>query len=384
VTLTTNASRAANRVLNGLGLQVVRAATIQRLVAAEGAANSRIAAADSRLAAAERAADDFRRSVEDRAEAELRRNSNAHAFRLTPQPGEPTEAVPRAYLDTLLRESLALRDQSGEIARLRRELAAATAGAAGTAGPARGAPGAAEGELYTPVFDYDGLRNDPGIIHNHDFMRNPRFVRAYQRGVAAAGVDYKYFWRAHVALWCASVALSLEGDFVECGVWKGLLSTTIMAYFDWSAVGRKFFLFDTFRGVDERQLTEEEIVKGTIAHFREMYKEDLYDGVVKNFAEFRNVEIVKGSVPETLSTVSIDKVSYLSIDMNNATPEIAAANHFWDRLAPGAPILLDDYGFVNYEVQKRAFDAWAVERGIQILALPTGQGLMIKPGGAKR
>ena len=65
--------------------------------------------------------------------------------------------------------------------------------------------------------------------------------------------------------------------------------------------------------------------------------------------------------------------------MNNATPEIAAVNHFWDKLQPGAPVLLDDYGFVRYEVQKQAFDAWAAEHGVEILALPTGQGLIIKP-----
>lgn len=344
MTLTTYGKILANRLLNEFGLQLVRKSTLDQ------------------LAATDTGNDDFRR------------NTGAHNFRLAMKDGEPTETVPRSYLNTLLRESLALRDKAGEIARLRRELAAAT--------PLRSSDrqSATGGELYCPVYEFDGLRNDPGIIHNHDFMRDPRFVRAYKRAVSAAGIDQKYYWRAHVAIWCASLALSLEGDFVECGVWKGLLSTTIMSYFDWSTVGRIFFLFDTFQGVDERQLTNEEIDKGNIAYFREMYKEDLYEGVVKNFSEFKNVEIVRGSVPETLPTADIGKVAYLSIDMNNSAPEIAAATYFWDRLAPGAPILLDDYGFVNYEVQKRAFDAWAAERGIQILALPTGQGLMIKPG----
>ncbi len=67
--------------------------------------------------------------------------------------------------------------------------------------------------------------------------------------------------------------------------------------------------------------------------------------------------------------------------MNNAALEIAAINYFWDRLVPGAPIVLDDYGFVTYEAQKKAFDQWATEHDINILGLPTGQGLMIKPRG---
>jgi Macrocin-O-methyltransferase (TylF) len=346
---------AVNRLLNVLGIQVVRSQTLKELTAR------------SKELAVEPALDN----------GSFGRNAAAHSFRASLQEGVQTETVPSSYLATLQRESLALRDISGELARLKRELEIARAGqTTKTKGD--------DEVLYTPIFDYDGLRNDPGIIHNHDFMRNPRFVRAYKRAVAGAGIDQKYYWRAHVAIWCASVGRALEGDFVECGVWKGLLSTTIMSYFDWSNIGKTFYLFDTFRGVDESQLAEDEIQKGTIAHFREMYKEDLYEGVVANFSEFKNVKIVRGSVPETLAQENIEKVSYLSIDMNNSTPEIAAANHFWDRLSPGAPILLDDYGFVNYEVQKKAFDAWAARHGVHILALPTGQGLMIKPPATSR
>ncbi|MGB6325672.1 MAG: hypothetical protein WBG11_07835, partial [Methylocella sp.] len=40
------------------------------------------------------------------------------------------------------------------------------------------------------LYDQDGLRS----IHNHDFMSDPAFVRAYQRGVQAAS-DYGWHWR---------------------------------------------------------------------------------------------------------------------------------------------------------------------------------------------
>jgi hypothetical protein len=213
-------------------------------------------------------------------------------------------------------------------------------------------------------------------------MKETRFITAYERGATAEGFDPKYYWRTHVALWCARVGAHLSGDFVECGVCRGMLSSSIMTYLGWNQLDRRFILFDTFTGLDEQMVTEEEVASGNFGYFREMYKEDIYDSVVRNFAEFKNVEIVRGSVPSTLSTVDIKAVAYLSIDMNNVTPEIAAINYFWDRLQPGAPVLLDDYGFVRYEAQKRAFDAWAAERGVEILALPTGQGLIIKPPAA--
>lgn len=65
--------------------------------------------------------------------------------------------------------------------------------------------------------------------------------------------------------------------------------------------------------------------------------------------------------------------------MNCAAPERAAAEYFWERLAPGGVILSDDYGFAGFESQRQALDEFAAARGVQVMALPTGQGLIIKP-----
>jgi hypothetical protein len=42
-------------------------------------------------------------------------------------------------------------------------------------------------------------------------------------------------------------------------------------------------------------------------------------------------------------------------------------------------VVLDDYAFRGYERQKAAMDEFARQVGIEILTLPTGQGLIIKP-----
>ncbi len=65
--------------------------------------------------------------------------------------------------------------------------------------------------------------------------------------------------------------------------------------------------------------------------------------------------------------------------MNTRDPEIAAAEYFWDKLVSGAAIVLDDYGWRKHIEQKRAFDDFASRRGVQVLSLPTGQGLILKP-----
>jgi hypothetical protein len=46
---------------------------------------------------------------------------------------------------------------------------------------------------------------------------------------------------------------------------------------------------------------------------------------------------------------------------------------------PGAFVLFDDYAYVGYRVQKLALDRAAQAKGVPIAALPTGQGLLLKP-----
>ena len=71
-------------------------------------------------------------------------------------------------------------------------------------------------------------------------------------------------------------------------------------------------------------------------------------------------------------------VAYLSIDMNIVMPELAAIEFFWERLAPGAVVLLDNYGWATHAGQKQAFDAFARSHGAMILTVLTGQGIMIQ------
>jgi hypothetical protein len=68
--------------------------------------------------------------------------------------------------------------------------------------------------------------------------------------------------------------------------------------------------------------------------------------------------------------------------MNCAFPELQALEFFWDRLVVGAIVILDDYGFsanqTGYINQKLAIDAFAIRKGVSVLCLPTGQGLIVK------
>ncbi|MEO8123341.1 MAG: TylF/MycF/NovP-related O-methyltransferase [Burkholderiales bacterium] len=225
------------------------------------------------------------------------------------------------------------------------------------------------------AYHQDGLYS----IHNHDFMRDPAFARAYQRGVVAAGDDYGWHWRVHVGLWAARAASHLAGDFVECGVNKGFLSSAIMELLDWDTHGRTFYLMDTFSGLDERYVSAAERARGVLGRNKGDFYTRSVEAVEANFSEWKNVRIVVGTIPETLPQVESQRIAFLHIDMNCAPPEVAALDYFWDRLSPGAFVVLDDYAYKNFELQKAAMDELAERRNVAILSLPTGQGLLIKP-----
>ena len=66
------------------------------------------------------------------------------------------------------------------------------------------------------------------------------------------------------------------------------------------------------------------------------------------------------------------------LDMNCALPECEALKFFWDRISPGGIVLFDDYAYFGYEAQGSALDSVARSLGASILALPTGQGMILK------
>ena len=226
--------------------------------------------------------------------------------------------------------------------------------------------------------------NQDGLVsmHKHDFMVDERFVSAYKRGVDAVGEDYNWHWRVHIGLWAARTAIKKVGDFVECGVNAGFLSSSIMHDLDWDSRGKTFYLLDTFSGIDLDHVTQGELNDGIADKNSALIAGGFYvtssESVRKNFSEWRNIKIIEGVIPHTLRDVNASKISFLHIDLNCAPPEIAAINYFWDRLVPGAIVLLDDYAYCGFHHQKIAMDNFAQSRGVSIASLPTGQGLIVK------
>jgi len=225
--------------------------------------------------------------------------------------------------------------------------------------------------IENTTFAGDGF----ATTHHVSFQDDPGFVKAFYAAFNLVPTELAeqckrdIVWRAHICTWGARRARQIEGDFVELGVWYGILSMTVCndLRFD-EAVGdkatRKFYLVDSFGAMPG-------------SHPSENYQEDIFHVVQQRFQPYKNVEIVRGLVPEILPSIPAQRVAYLAIDMNGSVPERAALEYFYDKLSPGAFVYFDDYGW-SYPELRQTVDEFLSDKPESLLHFPSGNSIFIK------
>jgi O-methyltransferase len=202
---------------------------------------------------------------------------------------------------------------------------------------------------------------------NLGFMDDEPLMEAY-RDNAETAIEQSLLWRYSTLAWGFRKGLQLEGDFVECGCYKGVTAKIMCDMVNFSKYpDRHYYLYDLF----EHDATMPH-------HAMPEHSQFLFQQTKERFSLLSNVIVTQGRVPEILSEVSPKKIAFMHIDLNNAPSEIGALEVLFDRMVPGAVLIFDDYGWLAYRDQKKAEDPWLASRGYQVLELPSGQGLVIK------
>ncbi|NEX59654.1 O-linked N-acetylglucosamine transferase family protein [Noviherbaspirillum galbum] len=192
------------------------------------------------------------------------------------------------------------------------------------------------------------------------------FREAWQNNVQN-DADRAIAWRRYILACSAYHCAQLEGDFVECGVYRGTGIKTVIDYFGKDKFTKTYWGYDTF---DYNPVQ---------SHKFEGQEDGLFDEIKKRFDGYEQVRLVKGLLPQSLEGNSPEKIAFLHIDLNSAEFEIATLNVLFDRLVPGGMLILDDYEWSGeYRLQKIAEDEWFEKRCYRVFPLPTGQGLVIK------
>jgi len=201
---------------------------------------------------------------------------------------------------------------------------------------------------------------------NNSFLDDSVFKKAWEKNVTN-DADFAIAWRRYILACSAYHCIQLEGDFVECGVYNGSGIKTVIDYLGGKVFPKIFWGYDTY---------DYNPVKG---HAFAGQQAGFFEKVKARFAEYPQVKLIKGFIPDSFEQGAPDKIAYLHIDLNNAEGEIATLGSLFDKVVSGGMIILDDYEWSNpYRAQKQAEDPWFEARGYKVFPLPTGQGFIIK------
>jgi O-methyltransferase len=224
------------------------------------------------------------------------------------------------------------------------------------------------------VYEADGL----ATVHYSPFQEDAEFAALYDEMAEEWFVDFKADtrWRMWLLTRLAREASGLEGNFAEFGVYRAGCAFMVLSLTP--EVGeRTMYLFDTFAGIPDTHLDEDERERGLAGLFPDTSVEYV-EGRLERFRG--RFETVPGDVFETVPATETGPLAFVHIDMNTGAPTEHALAYAYERLIPGGLAVFDDYGYGNADtIEERAvIDGFLSERPEEAIALPTGQGFFRK------
>lgn len=182
--------------------------------------------------------------------------------------------------------------------------------------------------------------------------------------------------RKYVLYGIAKSISSINGDIVECGVFRGH-SSFLMLHAN-KDNNKKFYGFDSFEGLSQ----PEEIDKVKNNFSFSWKKNDLsvpQQIAEKNLKDFKNrYKLFKGWIPDRFNEVANKRFSLVHIDVDLYQPTFDSISFFWERLNIGGALVCDDYGFETCPGAYKAMNDFFKSKQLEIIHLTTGQGLVFK------
>jgi len=141
---------------------------------------------------------------------------------------------------------------------------------------------------------------------------------------------------------------SIKGAFAEVGVYKGETARMIHAMDS----TRLFYLFDTFQGFDQKDLSKEDSVKSN--HSID-FSDTTVDAVIKFIEGNNNVHVHKGYFPATAENLTGKTFAMVHLDADLYQPTLSGLHYFYPLLSPGGIIIIHDYNH-NWQGVTKAVD----------------------------
>ncbi len=162
----------------------------------------------------------------------------------------------------------------------------------------------------------------------------------------------------------------IDGDMVECGVWRGGCSIAIARTLKKLDSNKKVYLFDTFEGMtkpttfDRNALTKDLAIKKFNRLQKENHNNWCYaslDDVKNSFMKYDLMDkafFIKGDVNTTLNDLKNlpEKISLLRLDTDWYESTKKELDILYPLLQPKGVLMVDDYG--HWEGAKKAVDEY--------------------------
>jgi hypothetical protein len=166
---------------------------------------------------------------------------------------------------------------------------------------------------------------------------------------------------------------SIQGDIVECGVWRGGYSVFLSHLFK----DRTIWVCDSFEGFQSlkdakyNKLTYSDPVNGLTERFQKgnnMGMDVSLLDVQNVFKQFNlendpRINFVKGFVNKTLPNININKIALLRIDVDGYSPTREVLDYLYDKVEKGGMIIFDD---LCLSEAAAAVKDWMIEKNIPL------------------
>ncbi len=189
--------------------------------------------------------------------------------------------------------------------------------------------------------------------------------------------------------------VGLEGDIVECGVWRGgAMLGCAMVLDSLGDHSRDLYLYDTYSGMSDATERDVHIWNGRTAEEELAAKSKgapiwaiaPIDDVTAAFDTVaypkERLHFVEGKVEDTIPQTAPERISILRLDTDWYESTKHELDHLYDRLVPGGVLIIDDYG--SWQGSRDATDEFISNRAEPLLLNRVGRGrVAVKPGPAE-
>lgn len=233
-----------------------------------------------------------------------------------------------------------------------------------------------EDDWYLSPVDGVASRHRPLSVDDQDFQQAVEHLaagEAFQR-LDAVRRGEEVLYRLYLAGQLARAADHLSGEYVEFGTYRGATAFCMLHATRHSVDPKSIYLYDTFSGIPSHGMTEHEKRVGLGG----MHRDTSVERVGETLTRFRDRVLFRpGLIPRTLDDAGPDQIAMMHVDLNLASPTLDALRWAYPRWSPGGICLLDDYLWQGFEDQRRLVDEFFEQQQLTIIALPTGQGIVL-------